>query len=74
MTWGFDSYEIDEPDDYRDEDEDFGPRPKTCKRCGVSDLYWYHVRGQWKLHDIQGRLHRCTSAAPASPDDFEDLA
>ena len=36
-----------------------GPRPKTCRQCGVTNLYWGWAEKGWRLFDENGTLHSC---------------
>lgn len=34
------------------------PTSKTCKFCGMGNLYWHQKEGKWKLC-INGKPHDC---------------
>jgi hypothetical protein len=41
--------------------DEYTPRMKTCRYCGVEGLYWSNVmiQGKWRLVDSEGALHVC---------------
>ena len=37
----------------------YGPRPKTCRRCRTSNLWWSLSGDKWRLIDSAGNRHVC---------------
>lgn len=57
----FDGYDCANEWNDEDIDHDFrtGPDPKSCNKCGESDLFWRHTDDGWRLVDTNGLLHQC---------------
>ena len=42
--------------------DDFGDheyKPKTCKFCGETDLWWLQIEGNWRLINSDEEIHDC---------------
>ena len=47
----------------------YGPRPKTCRRCHTSNLWWSLFDGKWHLIDSARKPHVCLN--PRAKDVFK---
>lgn len=36
----------------------YRPKPRTCRCCGKSNLYWKQIKGKWRLFQ-DGKIHDC---------------
>jgi hypothetical protein len=67
VDWMFQSGMLDAPD----ADEERVSRPR-CKFCNKGPFDWHHTGVRWVLLDDDGKIHRCSKAAPASADEFPE--